>query len=194
MYLSIRSSPQAGQQELWRTGAGPHVWGTAQGKEHGLDARHCLGRLTEQLAEPHAGHTHGGGVPPGRCATWSAGEGRGWSSNTKHSPCLHRCQSRHCTLPLGICGWQCLLSVLYVGVHRGIVLYCYKLDDAESQQPGVLWLGRGKIKKPSSQKPGDSATMSKVKKGHTETGKKPSCWNFQLVQKVYIFPHTWVVI
>lgn len=87
--------------------------------------------------------------------------------------CLHRCQHRHCTLPLWICGWQCLLFVLCVVCTQVLFYIITSLRIQESQQPGVLWLERGKKKKPSSQKPGDSATMSNVRKSHTDTGKNP---------------------
>lgn len=141
------------------------VQGPAKGK-CGLDASQCLDCLTE----PHCSCVHTTGeAQPGQLEKEEGG------AAIPSTVCLHRCQHRHCTLPLGICGWQCLLSVLCVGVHRGIVLYCYKLDDTGITTAWGPLAQEGKEKKPSSQRPGDSATTSKVKKDHIDTGKNPSC-------------------
>lgn len=131
-------------------------------------ASQCLECLTEQLPGPHCScvHTHRWG------SAWPAGEGRGWSSNTQHSLFTQvPIQALH-SAPVDL--WLAVFIVCTVcSVHTGVVLYYYKLEDTGITTAWGPLAWEGEKKKPSSQKPGDSATMSNVRKSHTDTGKNP---------------------
>lgn len=113
------------------------------------------------------------------------------SRRRKRKEQQHPAQSLFTQVPIqalhsapGICGWQRLLLVLCVGVHTGIVLYCYKLDDTGITTDWGPLAWEGKLKKALIPKGGVLLRYcyhEQSEKGHAQPGKEPSCWNFQLV-------------
>lgn len=121
------------------------VQGPAKGK-HGLEPFSLWGVSQSSARAPLQLCTPTGEAQPGQLEKEEGG------AAIPSKVCLHRCQYRLCTLPLWICGWQCLF-VLSVGVHTGIVLYCYKLDDTgiTTAWGPLAWEGEKKSPHPKSQ-------------------------------------------